>query len=465
MKKRLFLFIFLAFVLAPCFALATWPISPVGEPYSLNTGFSVDNNVISPTTAKTDLLATYPSTAAAAIYIYVDGNFFYENSGCHHSCSAWDNFNQISGCTYCGGEESGRIVADFASDYGKNLSTWSPETALLSGICTSSIPDGSEIIYFYCANGTPNKCYYIELTKTDWTGSVCQLTPVDYGPQFSFVTASSTQFDSPDDTIEFTYSNFGDIAYLRFDWIYQETADHSQSYDIPVSGSGNVEISIWDIGHFWKDGFWYPMVTAIDSDYQFVQLFDLATEFDYSVDYRASYAADSLYCSTLTETECESVGNASRCFWDTTICSTKTEPPVLDDYPFSDTDFGYLGNMFRDVLTNLFFPSPSYFQNQMNAIKASLNSKLPFAYFNVIRSKWVGIASEISEEDYPVIAIDDPFSEDPEVVINLLDFSEAKNLVGETIFALFYSICQYGIWLGVVLLIWETLNKNNSSKL
>jgi hypothetical protein len=61
-------------------------------------------------------------------------------------------------------------------------------------------------------------------------------------------------------------------------------------------------------------------------------------------------------------------------------------PPSSASYGFTDKDFGLLGNMFRDVIVWLFYPSQdalSQFGNLYDTIKA----KPPIGYFTAVQSE------------------------------------------------------------------------------
>lgn len=170
-------------------------------------------------------------------------------------------------------------------------------------------------------------------------------------------------------------------------------------------------------------------------------------------------------CSTfLTKNNCEAYGSV--CWFDVISqeCWPRIEfPPAPEDYNFTTEDFGYLGNMFRDVLVFLFFPSADNVNYQFSLIKSQLVQKLPFAYISALQAEWIAGQTELTEGDYPIIVIQNPF--DTETTITLLDFETTYILLGSTSYNLLQTIIGYLLWIGAFIFIWETIHKSNSTKL
>lgn len=151
------------------------------------------------------------------------------------------------------------------------------------------------------------------------------------------------------------------------------------------------------------------------------------------------------------------------CEWDGDSCEPRAYVlPVDTSYGFADTDFGYLGNMLRDVVVFLFFPSRDNVTAQFNAIANSYSTKIPFAYLSAFRTLWITSASSLEEGDYPVISEPNPFGGSDLV---LMDFDATRTLIGGTLFDNIRLIIGYLLWIGAFLFIWETIHAGNTSKL
>lgn len=67
--------------------------------------------------------------------------------------------------------------------------------------------------------------------------------------------------------------------------------------------------------------------------------------------------------------------------------------PSMDDYDFLKEDFGYLGNMFRDVLLWLFKPSANVL-DYWKTIKDDVADKPPFGYYSLIKESFDNLSSQ-----------------------------------------------------------------------
>jgi len=67
--------------------------------------------------------------------------------------------------------------------------------------------------------------------------------------------------------------------------------------------------------------------------------------------------------------------------------------PEMGDYDFTDEDFGYLGNMFRDVLVWLFKPS-SEVLDYWKTIKDDVADKPPFGYYSLVKESFDNLSSQ-----------------------------------------------------------------------
>jgi hypothetical protein len=74
--------------------------------------------------------------------------------------------------------------------------------------------------------------------------------------------------------------------------------------------------------------------------------------------------------------------------------------PTMEDYYATTTDFGLLGNMFRDVLVYLFKPNDSVL-DFWRTIKDRVRDKPPFGYYALIRDAF----DDLSFEATPAFAL------------------------------------------------------------
>lgn len=287
--------------------------------------------------------------------------------------------------------------------------------------------------------------------------------------------ATETQITDDSTLIWFSYSGFTTTnypdAYSDFGisiWFDIPNAQSSSAFHyttIDSSGSGTFSVPISAFGMFvYPSSFWYAHARPYYTDD--IGNFVEDTELDmssYALSYMAISASNSTYCATIeTQTDC----NNSFCLWDTgtSICSALSSPPEASSYGFETEDFGLLGNMFRDVIVFLFFPSQDNINFQFSNLKSSISQRLPFAYISALQTAWTTGQTELSSGDYPKIEIDDPF-DSGSAKMTILDLSATRDFMGSTSFDLFRTIMGYLFWLGAFYFLWETLHKSNSTKL
>lgn len=67
--------------------------------------------------------------------------------------------------------------------------------------------------------------------------------------------------------------------------------------------------------------------------------------------------------------------------------------PSMEDYEFLKEDFGYLGNMFRDVLLWLFKPTSNVL-DYWKTIKDDVADKPPFGYYSLVKESFDNLSSQ-----------------------------------------------------------------------
>lgn len=299
------------------------------------------------------------------------------------------------------------------------------------------------------------------------------------------VPTDASTITDPNELLYFSYTDFSSVFYpdAVSDFgiqVWFETSDvwhpSSDAYNYSVSapecedplfcgGNGTfppIPISTFNL-FIIPGSAWHLHARPYYTDSGGSLVFDTELDLTYSLFFNAVSTANQTFCNQFeNQSDCQN----AYCTWSvgTSICNAVPAAPTPEDYNFTIPDFGFLGNMFRDVIQFLFSPSPYKITEQFTALQTALNQKIPFAYINAISILWTTGQGELTSEDYPKIEIDDPFATG-DATLTILDFEETRTFVGSTSFDLMRTIMGYLFWLGAFYFIWETLHKSNSTKL
>jgi len=120
-------------------------------------------------------------------------------------------------------------------------------------------------------------------------------------------------------------------------------------------------------------------------------------------------------------------------------------------YGFSNTDYGWLGNMFRDLAVFLFVPS-----RESVAIfddgRAQLATKIPYSYFIDIKTSLSNISS--SSGTFPSMTI--PFTVNSSTShFTLFSFSTVTHYIGSPLLATFRVLMQATLWIGFMYMVYH----------
>ena len=138
------------------------------------------------------------------------------------------------------------------------------------------------------------------------------------------------------------------------------------------------------------------------------------------------------------------------------LVATSTFPSIPD---FENQDFGLLGNMFRDVIAWLFYPSQNAIEAFTN-VRTELMEKSPFGYFTLAREKMLAI--NLSSASAPVLTVSANFG-NGNTNMKLFDMSETADVVGSTGMTLIYNIIKYAVWLGFLAFCYHEVKRIFSS--
>lgn len=286
-------------------------------------------------------------------------------------------------------------------------------------------------------------------------GTSWSLTPP--GPTLTITSpASGSSITDTSTTLDFSFSNFtiGDSFVIDFrnTGLGGQTA-HSDSYTyITTASSGTFSVPFSDFNLFSTET-WYLYVKLNDTTYPI--------EGTYNIFFGVVPADNSAFCGGFTS---ESTCPAS-CVWNVgaALCQATPTAPNPANYDFTTQDFGYLGNMFRDVVVFLFFPSQANINTQFGSIQTTMIQKIPFAYYFALKDAFTAGQAALTTGALPTISISSPFAGG--TTIKLLDLDSTKTMLGTTEWNLIRTIIGYLLWIGCFLFIWETIHKGNTAKL
>lgn len=106
----------------------------------------------------------------------------------------------------------------------------------------------------------------------------------------------------------------------------------------------------------------------------------------------------------------------------------------------TSTDFGILGNFFRDVLVWLFYPTNGL--DYFTSVKNNLMLKAPFAYYTSAKTILEGLS--ISNGTSPSLSIDVAGIGND---LKILNFSDTTTYAGQTAMTMFRNLIKYGLYL------------------
>lgn len=358
-----------------------------------------------------------------------------------------DNMNYTSGnCSYW----------LYKGDYPSTAEEQSPNGTTISPCyeyANKYVDFDTRCNYTNCAEGN----YWVK--RDEYPGSTLEYYPITFslGPSFTITSPATTSaITDPATDLDISYSGYtpGDTIRLYFAnvGLGGQTA-YSDSYThVVVNATDTFSVPFVTFNLFSNEN-WYLIAKLNETTN--IELSG------YTIFYGYSPPDNSTFCGGYTsEATCPNT-----CVWQVglNLCTGAPSTPNTDDYGFATEDFGYLGNMVRDVIVALFFPSKSNINYQFGSIKTTMEQKIPFAYFYALQTAFTTAQGELTTGAMPSITIDNPFN--PEATITLLDLNDTKTLLGETEWNLIRTIIGYLLWIGGFLFIWETIHKGNTAKL
>lgn len=316
-------------------------------------------------------------------------------------------------------------------------------------------------------NETPvsaNACAGLNYDRV-WLGTRASEAQLDYvgfqgalpGPTLTVDSpAINSAVNDPTTTLDLTYSGFeiGDSLSLYFANVgLGGQTVYSDTYVSSTASSGIFSIPFSTFNLFSNES-WFLIPKLNDV------LLDVSPS-NYVIFYGYVPPDNSAFCGGYTS-EATCPGN---CIWNvgSGLCQSTPTAPNPTDYSFTDTDFGYFGNMFRDVVVYLFFPSQANLNYQFTSIQTMASNKIPFAYYYALKTEFIAGSSALTTGAMPTISLTSPF--DSETTMTFLDFGATKTLLGDTQWNLMRTIMGYLLWFGAFLFVWETIHKGNTAKL